>query len=246
MKNCNILIVDNSIQLREALAYFFKKSGFTVFEAGDGKIAWEILKATKIELIVSDIRMPELDGFTLLRKLREDDSLKHIPLIFVTGFADLSSDEAYQHGANDIFSKPFDPEDILASAIELLKPKVERWAGNDISQADSYKQVINLKANELLFSQQGQNINFGNSGFFVHCEQAQPEEGELIRFEIEFSNGEIKKLNCLGRVAWNRPKIDNKKTPGYGVQIVALDSETSLSFIDKLEHSKVSATIPAN
>ena len=114
------------MHLREALAFFFKKKGFSVFEAGNGVIAMEILKSTKIDLIVSDIRMPESDGLALLKHIRSNESLQSMPFIFVSAFADLSNDKAYQQGANAIFPKPFDPEDILNCATQLLKPKALR------------------------------------------------------------------------------------------------------------------------
>ncbi|MFK7823400.1 MAG: PleD family two-component system response regulator [Oligoflexales bacterium] len=244
MENCNILIVDNSIQLRETLAYFFKKSGFTAFEAGNGHIAMEILKAADIRLIISDIRMPDADGLSLLQEIRENNSLKHIPLIFVTGFADISNDEAYQRGANDIFPKPFDPEDILHSAINLLMPSSKRWASNTTSNA--YKQMITLKSDQLQFNNPGHLINFGNSGFFIHCEEQLPEVGDLIRSELQFANGDIKELICLGKVAWTRKKSEGKKAPGYGVKIIELDPEVKASFLEQLELLKIPATIPTS
>ena len=244
MKNCNVLIVDDMMHLREALAFFFKKKGFTVFEACNGKIAFNILNEATIGLIISDIRMPELGGLELLQQVRRTSSLSHIPFIFVSAFADLSNDEAFHNGANDIFPKPFDAEDILNASIELLKPVKSRWMPNKLHAPEGIKKVI-LKAQEMHLNSPGQPINFGKSGFFVQSNEQPPEVGDLLHFKIEFEKGVLTDLKCLGQVAWTRVSTDGQKSPGYGVQIREVDMSMKDAFIDLIEPYKGPITIPA-
>lgn len=110
-----ILIVDDEADLRELISSEFELNGFDTVEAENGTIALSIVKEQKIDAIVSDIRMPGGDGITLIKKLNE---LPNPPLlVFITGFADITPEEALALGAKAIFSKPFD----LAAIVDAIQ-----------------------------------------------------------------------------------------------------------------------------
>ncbi len=115
-----ILVVDDSRLMRLA-ARKILRDDFAILEAGDGEQAWERLQAqTDINLVMSDLSMPNLDGLGLLKRIREadNDRLQQLPVIIVTGAEDDdgSRQKALAAGASDFITKPFESVQLLARA----------------------------------------------------------------------------------------------------------------------------------
>src|SRR4051794_4953181 len=114
LKKYKILVVDDEEGIRDAIVFDFKRKGFTVMSAENGIKAFEIVKATKIHLVISDMRMPGGDGMSLLEEIRKYDP--QIPtVIFITGFADVTEAECLAKGARKVLAKPFDRKVLMAS-----------------------------------------------------------------------------------------------------------------------------------
>jgi two-component system, chemotaxis family, chemotaxis protein CheY len=107
--DARFLIVDDFSTMRRIVRNLLKEIGFSnAEEAEDGQIALTMLKATKFDFVVSDINMPNMNGFELLKNIRSDDSLKGIPVLMVTAEAkkeDIVA--AAQGGASGYIVKPF-------------------------------------------------------------------------------------------------------------------------------------------
>jgi two-component system, chemotaxis family, chemotaxis protein CheY len=103
------LIVDDFSTMRRIVRNLLKEIGFTnAEEAEDGVVALSLLKASKFDFVVSDINMPNMDGFALLKSIRADDTLKGIPVLMVTAEAKKEDIvNAAQNGANGYIVKPF-------------------------------------------------------------------------------------------------------------------------------------------
>lgn len=103
------LIVDDFSTMRRIVRNLLKEIGFAnAEEAEDGAAALAMLRATKFDFVVSDINMPNMNGFELLKQIRADESLKHIPVLMVT--AEAKKDDiiaAAQSGASGYIVKPF-------------------------------------------------------------------------------------------------------------------------------------------
>jgi two-component system chemotaxis response regulator CheY len=103
------LIVDDFSTMRRIVRNLLKEIGFAnAEEAEDGQIALNMLKSTKFDFVVSDINMPNMNGFELLKSIRSDDSLKGLPVLMVTAEAkkeDIVA--AAQGGASGYIVKPF-------------------------------------------------------------------------------------------------------------------------------------------
>lgn len=112
----DVLIVDDSAAIRKILQRVLKQAEIpvgAVHEAGDGAEALTMLSANKVDLILSDINMPNMDGLELLGKLKGDDALKGVPVIMVsTEGSQAKVLEAVQLGAAGYVRKPFTPEQI--------------------------------------------------------------------------------------------------------------------------------------
>jgi CheY-like chemotaxis protein len=119
-----ILLVEDSIPLLRNAAFLLEVAGYKTLTATNGREALEILRHQRPDLIVSDIEMPEMDGYQFLQKVRADRRWRTIPFIFISGKYELD-DLMYglDLGANDYIPKPFDIYDLL-DAIQRTLPEL--------------------------------------------------------------------------------------------------------------------------
>jgi two-component system chemotaxis response regulator CheY len=108
-KNMKILVVDDFSTMRRIVKNILKQLSFVnIVEADDGSTALEMLQREKIDLVVSDWNMPKMTGLELLKLIRADDALKHIPFLMVTAEAQQENIiEAVKSGVNNYIVKPF-------------------------------------------------------------------------------------------------------------------------------------------
>jgi two-component system, chemotaxis family, chemotaxis protein CheY len=120
----NILIVDDSKSMRQILRKILVVSGFKLgecLEASNGEEALNILESNWVDLILSDIHMPVMDGFGLLRALREHQDWSQLPVVLVTTESNEDRiQEAISLGAKGYIRKPFKPEEIRARLYEII------------------------------------------------------------------------------------------------------------------------------
>lgn len=115
-----ILIVDDEANLRSTLAMILQRDGYRVSTASSGSEALRLLKAGAYDLVFLDLKMPEMDGLTLLKEIRKQ--YPDMVITLLTAFATLdSSIEALREGANDYLLKPIDPPQILERVQHLLE-----------------------------------------------------------------------------------------------------------------------------
>lgn len=110
-ENINILVVDDEAVIREVLEKILKKGGFNVAIVGNAKLALNHLKSHRINLLISDIKMPEMSGLELLKivKLRHPE----IAVIMMTAYGDsYSVKDALLMGADEYITKPFKAEEL--------------------------------------------------------------------------------------------------------------------------------------
>ena len=107
-----ILLIDDEQRLVANLKVFLELNGYEVLTAYDGKEGFQIAQDTIPDIIITDIMMPEMDGYTLLKELKMHTKLQNIPVIMLTakdGLSDLCEIE----GASDFIAKPFDLNTLL-------------------------------------------------------------------------------------------------------------------------------------
>jgi DNA-binding response OmpR family regulator len=108
----NILIADDENDIRSLIKISLEENGYSVFTAKNGKEAWDILTTQEIHLAILDVMMPVLDGFNLLRKIREHST---IPVIFLTARTDdMDKVLGLGLGADDYLEKPFSIRELVA------------------------------------------------------------------------------------------------------------------------------------
>ncbi len=114
-----ILIVEDEKNMQEIIAGYMQRGGHTCFAADDGVDALMILKNNPMDLMILDVMMPHLDGFTVCRMAREMSSLPIIMLTAKSGEEDKL--KGYELGADDYITKPFSPKVLLAKVGALLR-----------------------------------------------------------------------------------------------------------------------------
>lgn len=112
-KGMTVLVVDDEPDLRDLLAYEFEEIGFNVIQAESGRDGAAVFDSNSINVIISDIRMPGGSGLDLLDHVRENSKKKMPPFFLITGFADVSEEQAIAKGARCLFHKPFDIDEIM-------------------------------------------------------------------------------------------------------------------------------------
>lgn len=108
-----VLVVDDEPLLVKSLRRVLVREGHEVFTAGDGEQALELLRTVQVDVVLSDVRMPVMDGVTLVRRLRSCPL--RLPVILLTGYADSSDAELMHAGAAAVLGKPVEVEALLAA-----------------------------------------------------------------------------------------------------------------------------------
>lgn len=121
MENNCILVVDDESRIRKLLKDFLKVKGFSILEAEDGEKALEVYEQnkSKIDLILLDVMMPKLDGWSVLRQIRQESK---VPIIMLTARGE-EQDElfGFELGVDEYITKPFSPKILVARVEAILK-----------------------------------------------------------------------------------------------------------------------------
>jgi two-component system chemotaxis response regulator CheY len=135
----NVLIVDDSFAMRSVIKKIIAMSGFYMdacFEAGNGRDGLRVLEGEWVDVIISDINMPEMSGLEMLRKLKERSVRKDIPVIVIsTEGSEERINEAICCGAKGFIKKPFFPEELKKTLHDVLG--VDAHGTYDRSQKES-------------------------------------------------------------------------------------------------------------
>ncbi len=120
-KTVTILIVEDSPTQREQLRWILEEQGFRVVAATNGREGLAAAKATHVDLVISDIVMPEMDGCELCKALRADPSLTHLPVILLTSLSDPKDViHGLESGANNFICKPYDERYLIARVKNVI------------------------------------------------------------------------------------------------------------------------------
>src|SRR5574340_492366 len=118
-----IMVVDDSASIRQVVNLTLKKSGYDVIEASDGSDALSKLTGQKVNLIVCDVNMPNMDGIMFLKSLKSTDAYRFTPVIMLTTESqEARKQEGKAAGARAWVVKPFKPEQMLDAVSKLVMP----------------------------------------------------------------------------------------------------------------------------
>ncbi len=142
-EDITILVADDVFTNIEFLRYILRKENYSILPVSNGAEAIEAVQGNKVDLILLDVMMPDLDGFEVCRRLKDDNAYRDIPIIFLTARTDIESTvKGFELGAVDYITKPFHRQELLARVknhIELQKTREEHQKANS-----HYHERINL------------------------------------------------------------------------------------------------------
>jgi DNA-binding NtrC family response regulator len=156
-RSANVLVVEDDDAMRELLSEELSDAGLRVVAAPGGRVALERIRAEQFDLIITDLRMPDLDGFDLIRDIRATTAPPHI--VMITAFGSIETAiKAVKLGAYDYITKPFEIEELVLVADKALKERrlrkqvarlqreVERryQFDNIVSRSDAMQAVLSL------------------------------------------------------------------------------------------------------
>jgi len=132
MQNFQVLIVDDNEPNRDMLARRLRRKDFSLSMAANGREALSMVKENLYDLILLDIMMPEVDGYTVLKRLKADPILRKIPVIMISAIEEMDSVmQCMEIGADDYLTKPFDPDMLKAAVNRCLSEKVQSGSSQD-------------------------------------------------------------------------------------------------------------------
>jgi two-component system chemotaxis response regulator CheY len=122
MSSKTALIVDDSPTMRQMVSFTLTNAGFAVVEAKDGKDAInKVAAGSKMDVVVTDLNMPEMDGITLIKELRKMASFKFTPILMLTTESAMEKKQAGKEaGATGWIVKPFNPDVLLKTIAKVL------------------------------------------------------------------------------------------------------------------------------
>lgn len=117
-----ILAVDDSASMRQMVSFTLKGAGYSVVEAVDGQDALSKARTTKVDLVLTDVNMPKMDGIALIKSLRALPTYKFTPILMLTTESgNEKKAEGKSAGATGWIVKPFNPDQLLATIKKVIK-----------------------------------------------------------------------------------------------------------------------------
>ena len=206
-----ILIVEDELVLREIIVEWLQDEGYEALPAQDGAEALRIAGERPVDLILTDMRMPVMDGLTFLRRVREI-LYRVTPAILISGFSGKDLRDAYDAGVQIVLGKPFTDLQMLSAVKQLQVPLHERWLLRDQTKSP---QVLEASfPNPDVAREQGA-LAFGTGGFCLKMHDAL--RVGPVRFALKFPHGQ---LVGSGWVHWVEPEEQQ-----VGVEIQNIETD---------------------
>jgi len=117
-----LLIVDDSASMRQLVSFALKDAGYDVISAVNGKDALDKLNGTKVEMVITDLNMPEMDGIEFIKQFRTQSGYRFTPVVMLTTESQESKkQEGKQAGASGWIVKPFTPDQLVGVVKKFVK-----------------------------------------------------------------------------------------------------------------------------
>ena len=197
LNQATILIVEDEPALREIIGAWFKRIAGKALTAAHGGEALAVIAAHPVDLVISDMRMPVIDGITLLKRIRA--SGRNMPVILISGYSDTEARIALGLGADALLLKPMDRQDLLDTVARSLSPREEVWC---IPLKELPDTTLHQSYPNLAWALREGEIAFGRRGFCISC--SQPLVDGPIGIRLEFQEDRLI-LEAQGFVRWSAP-----------------------------------------
>lgn len=192
--NRSILLVEDDVLMREFITDYFKKEQWDVHEAENGRVALDLFGRTSFDLVVLDIMMPEMDGWSVCRRIREKSD---VPIIMITARAE-DDDQlmGFELGADEYVTKPLSPRVLVARATALMK-RAEGTVGKEGETLVYGDLSVNREAHTVAVA--GQPVNLS------------PKEYDLLLFLIKHY-GKVLSREYILNAVWGYDYLGDLRT----------------------------------
>ncbi len=196
----NILIVDDEQEIADLLELYLKNDGYEVFKFYNGREALECISSTKMDLAVLDVMLPDIDGFRICQKIREN---YFFPVIMLTAkVEDMDKIMGLTLGADDYITKPFNPLEVVARVKTQLRRymRYNRSEGNEVQSSNEYEfngLIINRDTHKCIL--------YGKSLTLT------PIEFSILWYMCEH-RGKVVSSEELFEAVWGEKFLDNNNT----------------------------------
>ncbi len=232
LQNASVLVVDDEPDLLEIMAEWFRREGGTVFVAENGAEALRLVHDHQVDVVVSDIHMPVMDGVTMLQKIKSANT--YLPsVIFITGFYDIEPREAYELGAEAIISKPVERKYLIDVVSRILTPREDLWRLPPAGKADA---VLLANFESLAPALTRGLLAFGRGGFCIYS-TLQLLEGP-VDLLLDF-HADHRRVTGQGIVRWS-----DLAEGQIGIEIIHIDDANRSWILSLTEPNKSASFIP--
>lgn len=239
LKDKTLLVVDDEADLREIVSSELEFMGAKVFQAENISRAKSIIDQEKIDLIVSDIRMPGGTGVDLLNHIKSK-SINVPPIILITGFADISVEDAFNQGAEALLSKPFRLEELIQIASKLTTPPEKRYVETAKKTAKDLNFLFPDGLNHKISSHE---VSIGRGGIALTVDSMnfKWDTGDILNFDLKFKDVELKG-SAICR--WWKPQEHTNRAT-FGLEFIQLNDPTFNYFKDYWQSHIIVPFIPS-
>lgn len=238
-RNKTLLLAEDEPELLEIYSEWFKRLGYEVLSAKNGSEALSFCRNQHVDLVISDVRMAGGDGIELARQLNTTLDISPL-LVFLTGFTDLSHEEAYDLGACAILNKPIKRGELEEAVVRFLTPPKELWAHPPSLQPEA---LLRKTYHSLESALEWRELNFGRGGMFVRYGDLLPENVPL-RFQFQFAGGEAARMDGYGILRWQRALPHQELPAGLGIEILHLGAQVLDRVVEWISRTHPKAFIP--
>lgn len=204
MENVKILLVDDEERIREMIREYISFEGYDMDEASDGVEALNLLKNQKYSLVILDVMMPKIDGWSVCRELRKTSQ---VPIIMLTARGE-EYDKlfAFELGVDDYIVKPFSPKELLARIKVIIRRSTPPSSDAQNKSSASFE---------------GLTVEFDSRNVYVDGElkSLTPKEYELLKFFIE-NPGKVFSREQLLNSVWGYAFIGDDRTVDTHVKVL--------------------------
>lgn len=194
----NVLVVDDEMLIRSVIKEYLLNEKYNVFEAEDGLEALRIYKEEKIDLVILDIMMPKMDGFSALREMKK---IKDTPVIMLSAMKEeVDKLNGFDLGVDDYLTKPFSPKELIARVKAILK------------RSDKIKESYSF--GDLYIDYKGRKVTIDNKEI-----ELTPKEYELLVYFIENKGIALSRDGLLSSV-WGYDYFGDDRTVDTHVKML--------------------------
>lgn len=238
-KKPRILIIDDEVSILELLQRVLSGKGFKVYIETNSEQALKKIPELNLDFIISDIKMPVLDGFHFLRELRK--TLPYFPIVFLMSASpEYNLEQCCDAGAADFFQKPVDTD-------KLFFTVMEHFIDSPYEKNRLYRTNTNIPVN----INNTVRLKIGNLGFggvFIPStteglESLSVKSGDIIEFQFCLEEQKIP-INVKGEIVWTRAKHSADRPSGMGIKFIEMREKDRESIHCFIRSNKIRSFIP--